>query len=125
MTEQLKPCPVCGQIPDENWYGNDHYIRCRNLRCMLLDQDIPWYQWQFGRPAQPKQPQTIQELIRCDGQPLEMVTLHDRYAMAALTGLLANPEIWKAESEDFAVWAFESADAMMKQRKAREVDNEK
>jgi hypothetical protein len=42
-------------------------------------------------------------------------TLRDQFAMAALTGLCANPD-YKANKDKFAVTAYELADAMLAAR---------
>ena len=44
------------------------------------------------------------------------LTLRDQFAMAALTGVLANPENDSFEHEAFAIEAYRYADAMMKAR---------
>lgn len=111
MDEELKPCPVCGQMPDENWYGNDRYISCQNEDCMLAQTEFNPEAWNNCRPNHTE-------------QPLEMVTLRDRYAMAALTGLLAHDAWISTDTSLFAKDAFAVADQMMKQRKARETTND-
>jgi hypothetical protein len=44
------------------------------------------------------------------------LTLRDQFAMAALSGVLANPENDSFEHEAFAIEAYRYADAMMKAR---------
>jgi len=48
----------------------------------------------------------------------EATTLRDQFAMAALTGLLANPDAAKY-SKDRTEVAYELADAMLKAREAK------
>lgn len=45
----------------------------------------------------------------------EQPTLRDQFAMAAFTGLLANSDLI-GETEDYARWAYQHADAMLKER---------
>ena len=45
-------------------------------------------------------------------------TLRDQFAMAALTGIMANHESW-GNAQERAERAYEIADAMMKEREAK------
>jgi hypothetical protein len=48
----------------------------------------------------------------------KVATLRDQFAMAALTGIMANHESWKSPQERSEL-AYELADAMMKEREAK------
>lgn len=47
----------------------------------------------------------------------ETRTLHDEYAMAAMTGLLANPSSWNEGDPKVITWARNAADEALRQRK--------
>ena len=49
---------------------------------------------------------------------IEMATLRDQFAMAALTGLLSDPER-DAEPSEYAECAYEYANAMLEARKEK------
>jgi hypothetical protein len=48
----------------------------------------------------------------------KVATLRDQFAMAALTGIMANHESWGSPQERSEL-AYELADAMMKEREAK------
>lgn len=50
------------------------------------------------------------------------VGLRDQFAMAALTGICANPEYSCDSHARIAEWAYKKADAMLKQRENGSVD---
>lgn len=52
------------------------------------------------------------------------VTLLDQFAMAALTGIMANIGVVSGHAptdRDVARWVFDTAEAMMKERESREI----
>lgn len=105
MTE-LKKCPVCGETPETNWYQRDEYVNCKNPECMLEGAEFTRESWNADRQNHTE-------------QPLEMVTLHDRYAMAALTGVLGKVGSRLTTESDVVELVMGIADECMKQRKAR------
>jgi len=58
------------------------------------------------------------EVCSLQRQLREIATLRDQFAMAALTGLLANPDAAKYSNDRTEV-AYELADAMLKAREAK------
>jgi Lar family restriction alleviation protein len=96
----MKPCPFCGGIPDYIQSGELHYVRCDDCLAQVdycdseSDAVSKWNQ-------------------RADNK----ITLRDQFAMAALTGLLANNDSDLHEGEH--LMAYRIADAMMKQREGK------
>ena len=61
-----------------------------------------------------------------DDAPIENhgMTLLDAFALAAMQGILVNPQSWNAETEKLAEWAYAIALAMLAERKRlMEADN--
>ena len=94
-------CPICGH--KEHFEAETSLYECSNRRCKLSGLWFSGAEWRRLCKKQPDQPE----------QPLEMVTLRDRFAMAALTGLFSAQTY--AGTDKIAV-AFEVADECMKQR---------
>ena len=64
----------------------------------------------------------IQRLIQyfqCESVPI--ISLRDEFAKAALTGLLADPNVTAENQKSLADWCYKQADAMLE---AREVKDE-
>lgn len=60
------------------------------------------------------------ELAKEAREPTQVVTLRDQFAIAALTGFCANPELRHWDFKAAAVAARKQADAMMKAREGGE-----
>lgn len=103
MTNEIKPCPVCGDKPDYRFYGNDLWFFCKNKDCMLEEAaEFTPHAWND---------------LRSKEQQTESPALRDRFAMAALTAVMSN--VYCNMHDDFdkvSAMCYEVADAMMKAR---------
>lgn len=101
----LKPCPFCG--------ATNVRVKCiaeftYSVKCSQCDA--------FG-PDGPTKEYAIDHWNDCTARssaPVE--TLRDVFAMAALSGLLAEGTTFRLTTHDTATAAYEYADAMMKER---------
>lgn len=105
MTTTLKPCPFCGGTDLKDLTA---YVYCNGCRCCGPgdnDGTDGVERWN----AAPRR----------DDVPVAVAvaeTLHDKYVMAALTGMLANPEEDHCLFGSAAAEARKYADAAMKAR---------
>ena len=104
-------CPLCRR--PERYETETSLYTCPNRKCKFSHFWFSPAEWsKLCRTVRSRAPEADHT-----EQPLEMVTLRDRFAMAALTGLFFSTA--HVGSNKVAV-AFDVADECMKQRKAQE-----
>ena len=42
MSEEMKPCPFCGEKAELNWYGLSVELGCHTIRCRVAPR-VRWY----------------------------------------------------------------------------------
>ena len=106
MTTELKPCPFCGGTDPKDLTS---YVYCNECHCCGPGDNNGTdgvERWNAA-PRRDDVPVAV---------AVEVETLHDKYTMAALTGILANPASNDTTLQKCADEAIEAADAAMKAR---------
>lgn len=120
--EKEGKCPLCRR--HERYTTEMSLYTCPNPKCKLSEFWFSPDEWsrlcrtarsRYGTEKAEAVPEADQS-----AQPLEMVTLRDRFAMAALTGLYANSG--KNGTPGLYELAYEIADGVIAHRKKQEVE---
>lgn len=102
---ELKPCPFCGATDVRVKCIEEFTYSAKCRQCDALGPDGPSRESAIGR---------WNDCTARSFAPTE--TLRDEFAMAALSGLLAEGTTLRLTTHDTATAAYEYADAMMKER---------
>lgn len=110
MTKQLKPCPFCGDTPEQ---GNTLHIKCENRACPIFNMSVHISEW--NRRAIPEEYKYVDEEIETMQEDVAGMTPRDYFAATALTQITWETPTGLSANEA-ARFAYELADAMMKAR---------